>query len=116
MKKVMIAVLAGVGILVAVGTGQAGGDLENGKKLFESPTLGGGTSGKTCATCHPGGKSLSSRLFGSNSDSAEARSKKRSKLAGMVNTCIKRPLAGKGIDPDGDEMTDVIAYMKSLVK
>jgi len=116
MKKVMIAVLVGVGILIGVGVSQAGGDVENGKKLFESPTLGGGTSGKTCVTCHPGGRNLSSRLFGTSRDSAEIRNDKRSRLAGMVNTCIERPLAGKGIDPVGAEMADIIAYMRSLVK
>jgi mono/diheme cytochrome c family protein len=115
MKRVMMALLVGVGILALVGVSQASGDLENGKRLFESPTLGGGTSGKTCVTCHPGGRNLSLRLFGNDSDSAEVRAEKRSRLAGMVNTCIKRPLAGKGIDPAGPEMADIIAYMKSLL-
>jgi mono/diheme cytochrome c family protein len=115
MKRVMMALLVGVGILALVGVSQASGDLENGKRLFESPTLGGGTSGKTCVTCHPGGRSLSLRLFGNDNDSAEVRAEKRSRLAGMVNTCIKRPLAGKGIDPAGPEMADIIAYMKSLL-
>ena len=111
----MLALLVGVGVLVWVGVSQAGGDLENDKRLFESPTLGGGTSGKTCVTCHPGGRNLSRRLFGEERDSAEIRAEKRSRLAGMVNTCIKRPLAGKGIDPAGSEMADIITYMESLL-
>jgi hypothetical protein len=115
MKRVLMAVLVGVGILVWVGVSQAGGDLENGKRLFESPTLGGGTSGKTCVTCHPGGRNLSRQLFGYDRDSAEIKAEKRSRLAVMVNTCIKRPLAGKAIDPAGHEMADIIAYMESLL-
>ena len=33
-------------------------DLERGKELFESPTLGGGTKGRSCSSCHPGGSGL----------------------------------------------------------
>jgi cytochrome c len=115
MKRAMMTLLVGVGVLVWVAVSQAGGDLENGKRLFESPALGGGTSGKTCVICHPGGRNLSRRLFGDDKDSAEIKAEKRSRLAGMVNTCIKRPLAGKGIDPAGPEMADIIAYMESLL-
>ncbi len=115
MKREMMALSVGIAILIWVAVSQAGGELENGKRLFESPTLGGGTSGKTCVTCHPGGRNLSRRLFGNDMDSAETRAEKRSRLAGMVNTCIKRPLAGKGIDPAGPEMADIIAYMESLL-
>ena len=115
MKRRMIALLVGMGVMVLVAVSQAAGDLENGKRLFESPTLGGGASGKSCVTCHPGGRNLSRRLFGNDGDSAEIRAEKRSRLAGMVNTCIKRPLAGKGIDPVGPEMADIIAYMESLL-
>ena len=116
MKKMMMSVSVCVGILIAVGMSQAAGNVETGKKLFESPTLGGGTSGRSCLTCHPGGTNLSRRLFGNSQDSAAAIAKKRSKLTAMVNTCIERPLAGKAIDPAGDEMADLVAYMESLVK
>ncbi|MGO9613488.1 MAG: hypothetical protein ACLPX5_10685 [Dissulfurispiraceae bacterium] len=36
----------------------AAGDVEKGKALFNDPKLGGGTSGKSCNTCHPVGKGL----------------------------------------------------------
>jgi cytochrome c len=54
-------------------------------------------------------------MFGNEGDSAATKARKRSKLAGMVNTCIERPLAGKAIDPAGSEMADIIAYMESLL-
>ena len=106
MKSLSKVVLVAVGLLAGAGLSQAGGNVENGKMLFESPTLGGGTTGKTCATCHPGGKNLSSKLFSGSRDS----------LAEMVNTCIEKPLGGQAIDPAGSDMTDLVAYMETLVK
>lgn len=105
MKRKIIAVAATALILTGASLSQAG-DVENGKVLFASPTLGGGTSGKTCLTCHPGGKRLSGKILQMDQD----------KLAGIVNQCIAKPLAGKSIDPEGEEMMDVIAYMKTLVQ
>lgn len=78
-------------------------NVDKGRALFESPTLGGGTTGKSCATCHQGGSNLSSDLA------------ERKNLADFVNTCIESPLGGKAIAVDGEEMQDLIAYMKSLV-
>ncbi|MBA3015292.1 MAG: hypothetical protein KKD63_15785 [Proteobacteria bacterium] len=78
-------------------------NVDKGKALFESPTLGGGTTGKSCVTCHPGGKNLSPDLA------------EKGNLAEFVNMCIERPLGGKAIAVDGEEMQDLIAYMKSLV-
>lgn len=33
----------------------------------------------------------------------------------IVNVCIEKPLGGVAIDPAGEEMGDLIAYMKTLV-
>jgi len=115
MKKELMVLLVGMSVLIGVGLSQAGDDVEKGKSLFESPTFGGGTSGRACVTCHPGGRNLSRRLFGGDGDSAKAKAKKRNKLTGMVNTCIEKPLAGKAIDPAGSEMADIIAYMETLL-
>ncbi len=38
-------------------------NLDKGKALFESPNLGGGTTGKSCASCHAGGEGLGNDLF-----------------------------------------------------
>ncbi len=74
---------------------------ERGRELFESEKLG--TTGKSCATCHPGGKKLE-----------WAATYEEEKLAGIVNKCIKGPLKGKQLDPASPEMKSLIAYIKSL--
>lgn len=75
-------------------------DPGKGKALFESPTLGGGTSGKSCKSCHAGGKKL-----GTNPGNS----------ADTINACIQGPLGGKAIDPKGEEMQNLIAYLQTLV-
>ncbi len=89
------------------------GNLEKGKALFASPTLGGGTTGKSCQSCHPGGKNLGGDLFSRKKLSIMGTDK--DSLAGVVNVCIERPLGGKAIDPQGEEMQDLLAYMQTLV-
>lgn len=116
MKRPFISFLVVLAIFIGVSLCQAAGDPENGKRLFESPTLGGGTTGKTCAGCHPAGRNLSRRMFPEVGDTAEVKAQKMGRLTGMVNTCIERPLAGQAIDPEGSEMADIIAYMKGLVE
>ena len=104
MKKVF---LAGVLIAAANFSAAYAGNVENGEKLFASPTLGGGTTGRSCVTCHADGYKLSADLFERKKDKA---------VAHIVNFCIEKPLGGEAIDPTGQEMADILAYMKSLVK
>ena len=101
-KKVVIklACLVFAGSVISAYAADAG----NGKKLFEDANLGGGTTGRSCATCHPGGKGLSTDVFKKSKDS----------LADIVNKCIEKPLGGKAIDPHGQDMEDIIEYMKTL--
>ena len=84
-----------------------------GKALFESPTLGGGSTGKSCVTCHAGGKNLGADLFTRKTFTVMGQSQKT--LADVVNLCIEKPLGGKAIDPQGQEMTDLLAYMQTLL-
>ncbi len=79
----------------------AGPSLEKGKELFESAKLG--TNGKSCATCHLDGK----RLQG-------AAAYEEGELAGIVNNCIARALAGKEMDPQSDDMRSLVMYIKSV--
>jgi cytochrome c5 len=84
---------------------------DRGKALFNNPKLGGGTSGRSCNTCHPDGKGL----FGV----AEKKQWKNpgglfESLADTVNTCIVMALKGKALDVDSDQMKDLISYLKSL--
>jgi cytochrome c5 len=84
---------------------------DRGKTLFNDPKLGGGTSGKSCNTCHPDGKGL----FGV----AEKKEWKNpggmfKSLAETVNTCIVMALNGKALDVNSDQMKDLISYLRSL--
>jgi cytochrome c len=78
-----------------------GPTIETGKALFESPKLG--TSGKNCATCHPGGKGLEDSIY---LDETE--------LIKMNNLCIRKPLKGKPLDPASTEMDSLVLYIRSL--
>lgn len=73
-----------------------------GMELFKSPQLG--TNGTTCNTCHPDGKGLT-----------KAATYDEKKLSGIINTCIKAPLAGKTLDLNSTEMKSLVLYIKSLV-
>lgn len=88
-------------------------DADKGKALFESPTFGGGTTGKSCQTCHNGGEGLGSDLF--DREKLTIMGMEKNSVEEMVNVCIEKPLGGTAIDPQGEEMQDVIAYMKALV-
>ena len=88
-------------------------DADKGKALFESPTLGGGTTGKSCSTCHPGGKGLGGDLF--DRKKLAIMDMDKDSVEEVVNVCIENPLGGTAIDPQGEEMQDLIAYMKTLV-
>jgi hypothetical protein len=88
-------------------------DVEKGKALFESPDLGGGTTGKSCSTCHEGGEGLGSDLFERKEFTFSGKA--TMSLVEVINLCIENPLGGKAIDPEGQEMQDLTAYMKTLV-
>ncbi|WP_298269360.1 cytochrome C [Geobacter sp.] len=76
--------------------------LDRGKELFESVKLG--TNGKSCATCHPGGRKLE---WAASSYGDE-------KLTSIVNRCIEKSLKGKPLDPDSDDMKSLVGYIKTF--
>ncbi len=89
------------------------GDVEKGKALFNDPTLGGGTTGKSCNSCHPDGQGLEGiaelteyRMMGKTYKSLED----------VINYDIQKALHGKALDKDSEEMANLIAYIKSLKK
>ena len=75
--------------------------------------FGGGTTGKSCMSCHEGGKGLGSDLFERKEYTIMGMDKKS--LADVVNVCIEHPLGGTAIDTQGEEMQDLLAYMHTLV-
>ncbi|MDA8098230.1 MAG: hypothetical protein M0042_01235 [Nitrospiraceae bacterium] len=84
---------------------------ERGKAHFNDPKLGGGTSGRSCNTCHPGGKGL----FGVADKMGWATPAGRSRtLEDAINICITKALNGKPLGVKSREMQDLIAYLRTL--
>lgn len=98
---VTLAALASPAVAVAVAAD--GASVERGKELFSSAKLG--TSGKSCATCHPDGKNLES-----------AAAYDEAQLAEIVNQCIKKPLKGNALDPGSTEMKSLIMYLRTFAR
>lgn len=111
MKKRTIAILACF-VFVGCASLALGADVQHGKKLFEDPTLGGGTTGKSCKSCHEGGMGLGKDLF--NRKHYSIMGMEKSSIEGVVNACIEIPLGGKPIDPKGKDMQDLLAYMRTI--
>ena len=74
---------------------------DQGKMLFENVKLG--TNGKSCATCHPGGRKLE-----------WAATFPEDKLANIINTCITKSLKGKPLAVDSAEMKSLVRYIKTF--
>jgi len=75
--------------------------IETGRTLFESPRLG--TSGKSCAGCHPQGKGLEDSGYLDDTE-----------MVKMINLCIRKPLKGEPLDPASTEMDSLVLYLRSL--
>jgi mono/diheme cytochrome c family protein len=101
MKVFLIALICTLSIGLFIAAALAAGDPAKGKVLFNDPTLGNGTAGVSCNTCHPNGKGLE-------------QAGNRKDLAQFINSCIVKALKGKGLAPASAEMADLIAYIKSL--
>ncbi len=92
---------------------KAAGDVAKGKALFEDPKLGGGTSGKSCASCHPQGQGLAGVT---DKKEFKAMGKTYKTIADVTNYFIETAQKGKALDPQSEQMLNLIAYMKSLKK
>ncbi|MFN3481078.1 MAG: hypothetical protein ACK415_11950 [Thermodesulfovibrionales bacterium] len=113
MKTLRIMVLA----IVALGlvfSGVFAADVEKGKALFNDPKLGGGTSGKSCNSCHPDGKGLMGGKKEYVTPAPGGKKKTHKTLEEAVNWCIEMALKGKAIDPKGEDMANIVAYINSL--
>lgn len=108
----IITVMILAAFTLASAAGNAG-SVENGKKLYNDSAFAGSPNPKSCNTCHPNGRGLE-----------QAGTKKYTALMGIkatslediVNICIKRPLMGKPIAHDSQQMRDIVTYIKSLGK
>jgi len=113
MRVIKIALL----IMVALGLISSGAYAikhlpeERGKVLFNDLKFAGGTAGKSCNLCHPGGKGLEKS---GEKKEFNIMDKKQKSLEEAVNFCIVNANKGKAIDVKSAEMQDIVAYIKSL--
>lgn len=97
---VVVAALALLGSSFALAM-EPGASVEQGKALFNDSNLG--SSGKSCATCHPDGKGM--ETAGENEH-----------LDITVNACIRQALKGESLDRDSVEMQSLLLYLNSLAE
>jgi cytochrome c len=57
----------------------------------------------SCNSCHPDGEGLEREADRKDKD-----------LEKMVNSCVKNPVKGNGINANSAEMAEIISYLKSL--
>ncbi len=101
LKKTLL--LATAALLLTAMPALAGkSSLELGKQLFNDPTLGGSTSGKSCNSCHANGAKLE-----------KAAGEKH--LSQVINQCITGALGGKPLDGRSVEMRSLKMYIESVV-
>ena len=111
MKGIKIWLMAMVALSLIASFCFAAGDIERGKALFNDPKLGGGTSGKSCNTCHPAGKGLESV---GEKKVWQTPGGKHKTLEDAINTCVVMALKGKALDTKSQDMTNMVAYMKTI--
>ncbi len=112
-KQVLITIFAYlITIFVTANSASIAADLANGKALYENPKLGGGKTGKTCKTCHEDGRDLSRGLL--TKKDFLVMGIKMQRLEEVVNFCIEVTLRGEGIDPESQDMAELIGYLDHL--
>jgi len=84
---------------------------DRGKAMFNDPKFSGGTSGKSCSTCHPDGKGLEG-VVGKKEWKTPGGDFKS--LEEAVNICITMALKGKALDVKSDQMKDFVSYLKTI--
>jgi cytochrome c len=99
MKRAVVS----LGILAAASLAMAidGVSPDRGRELFTGTHLA--TNGKSCNSCHPGGKGLE-----------KAAAYDEGELGEIINQCIRNPLKGKALDPASAEMKSLIRYIRTL--
>ncbi len=113
MKTIATLLAATSVFLVATGICLAT-DTQHGKLLFESPTLGGGTSGKSCLTCHEHGRDFSPKTMTRKTYSIMGNPV--ASLAEVINFCIEVALRGEALQENSAEMGDLLAYLSVFIK
>jgi len=113
MKVFKISLLSMIALALVFSFAFAAGNVEKGKAFFNDPKAFNGTSGKSCASCHPDGKGLEKAAEKKEWKTPAGPAKT---LKEAVNLCIVNALKGKALEPKSEEMKDIVAYIKSLGK
>lgn len=113
MKKTIVTTIGVMFMAATLATAWAA-NTKKGEASFKDPSFAGGTKGKSCWTCHANGEGLGEDLFKDKEYTIMGMEKKT--LADVVNVCIEKPLGGKAIDTEGEDMKNILAYMEELVK
>lgn len=111
--KIIALSMAVVGLIIPAAIAKQHLPEERGKTLFNDAKFGGGTSGKSCNSCHPDGKGMEKS---GEKKEFNIMGKQQKSLGEAVNFCIENALKGKAIDPKSEQMKDIVAYIKSLGK
>lgn len=90
-----------------------GSDSERGRVLFAEPGLGGSNNGKSCLTCHEGGRDLSSETMTRVEYMVMGNPMKS--LTEVINFCIEVTLRGEALNEKSDEMADLRAYLHRFI-
>jgi hypothetical protein len=97
--------------ILAPSYGTLSGDIDRGRDLFNDPVMGGGSAGKSCNSCHPGGRGVEKSGY---KREFSIIGEKQHSLEEAVNFCIVTALKGTPIDPDGQDMMDIVSYIMSM--
>ena len=114
MQKIFFSLMLCLFLAAYPGAQPGQADAARGRTLFVDPQLGGGTSGKTCETCHEHGRDIGPDI--TRKTSFTVMRIPILSLPEVVNFCIEVALRGKGLDPAGRDMRDLIEYLELLGK
>lgn len=89
----------------------SGINVERGRELFMDERFSSRKVSRSCNSCHPNGKGLEKA---GGKDEFNIMGQRQGSLEDAVNFCIEKGLKGKAIDPNGQEMKDIVAYIRSL--
>ncbi|MBI5056597.1 MAG: hypothetical protein HZB61_08290 [Nitrospirae bacterium] len=107
--RIMLLSLLVVGLICSFAFAESAAD--KGKALFNDAKFAGGTSGKSCGSCHMNGKGLEKAA---DKKEFNLAGKKQASLEEAVNVCIVNQNKGTAIDANSDDMKSIVAYIKSL--
>ncbi len=102
MHRSIPVLIAGFFVASAMAAFAGGGSsVEQGKVLFNSTSLG--TNGKSCSSCHQGGKKLGGAAAEDVKD-----------LEAIINKCIVGALKGSALPSGSSDLTSLALYLKTF--